>query len=88
MTDDDEIGNGWELARVHAQLNVAPAYVGPTTLEGVRPPAWSCGGTPEEADEFVARVESGDRRESSAPGAVGRQAAVSGRTTIHTAPPP
>ena len=67
MTDDDEIGNFWELARFHAKLNVAPAYFGPTTLEVVRPPAWSFGDTPEEADEFVARLDSGERLETSTP---------------------
>lgn len=70
MTDDDEIGNFWELARFHAKLNVAPAYFGPTTLEVVRPPAWSFGETPEEADEFVARIEAEDRLETSTPASV------------------
>lgn len=58
---DDEIGNFWELARFHAKLNMAPSYFGPTTLEVVRPPAWSYGETPEEADEFVARLDAGGR---------------------------
>ena len=64
---DDEIGSFWELARFHAKLNVAPAYFGPTTLEVVRPPAWSYGETPEEADEFVARLDSEERLDTSAP---------------------
>ena len=55
---DDEIGTFWELARFHAKLNVAPAYFGPTTLEVVRPPDWSFGETPDEADAFVAGLDS------------------------------
>ena len=58
---DDEIATFWELARFHAKLNVAPAYFGPTTLEVVRPPAWSFGETPEEADEFVAGLDDDER---------------------------
>ncbi len=64
---DDEIGSFWELARFHAKLNVAPAYFGPTTLEVVRPPAWSFGETPEEADAFVAGLDDGQRLSASAP---------------------
>lgn len=64
---DDEIGIFWELARFHAKLNVAPAYFGPTTLEVVRPPAWSFGDTPEEADEFVSGLDSDDRLLTSTP---------------------
>jgi uncharacterized protein YhfF len=66
---DDEIGNFWELARFHAKLNVAPSYFGPTTLEVVRPPAWSFGETPAEADEFVARIEDDERLSTSTPAA-------------------
>ncbi|WP_310528326.1 hypothetical protein [Nocardioides sp.] len=58
---NDEIGTFWELARFHAKLNVAPAYFGPTTLEVVRPPAWSYGETAEQADEFVAGLDADDR---------------------------
>lgn len=64
---DDEIGTFWELARFHAKLNVAPAYFGPTTLEVVRPPAWSFGETPEDADEFVAGLDSDERLKTSTP---------------------
>ncbi len=67
--NDDEIGNFWELARFHAKLNVAPSYFGPTTLEVVRPPAWSYGETPAEADEFVARMEGDERLSTSTPAA-------------------
>ena len=64
---DDEIGTFWDLARFHAKLNVAPAYFGPTTLEVVRPPAWSFGETPEDADEFVAGLDSDERLKTSTP---------------------
>lgn len=67
---DDEIGNFWELARFHAKLNVAPSYFGPTTLEVVRPPAWSFGETPAEADEFVARIDGDERLSTSTPASV------------------
>lgn len=64
---DDEIGNFWELARFHAKLNVAPSYFGPTTLEVVRPPAWSFGETPADADEFVAQIAGDERISTSTP---------------------
>ena len=57
----------WELARFHAKLNVAPGYFGPTTLEVVVPPAWSYGGSREEADAFVASVLDGDVTSTDAP---------------------
>ena len=64
---DDEIGTFWELARFHAKLNVAPAYFGPTTLEVVRPPSWSFGETPEEADAFAAGLDSDEPLATSTP---------------------
>lgn len=67
MTDADEISGFWDLARFHARLNAAPSYFGPTTLEVVRPPAWSFGETPAEADEFVARLDAGDEVTTSTP---------------------
>ncbi len=71
---EDEIGNFWELARFHAKLNVAPSYFGPTTLEVVRPPAWSYGDAPDEADEFVARMSGDDRLSTSTPAAAYEEA--------------
>ena len=49
----------WELARFHANLNIAPSYFGPTTLEVVPPPAWSFGADPAQADELLGLVLSG-----------------------------
>ena len=51
----------WALARVHARLNAAPGYFGPRPLESVTPPAWSFGGTAEQADELLALVLDGTK---------------------------
>ena len=51
----------WELARFHANLNSAPTYFGPTTLEVVPPPAWAFGGSAEEADELLQLVLDGTK---------------------------
>jgi uncharacterized protein YhfF len=51
----------WELARFHANLNNAPTYFGPTTLEVVPPPAFSFGSTPESADELLHLVLDGTK---------------------------
>ena len=67
MTTDDEIAAFWDLARFHAKLNAAPSYFGPTTLEVVRPPAWSFGETPADADEFIARLDAGEEVTTSTP---------------------
>lgn len=56
---DDTLEAFWREAVFRARLNHMPSYFGPTPLEVVRPPAWSWGTTPEEADDFVRRVVSG-----------------------------
>jgi uncharacterized protein YhfF len=56
-----EVEAFWALARVHARLNSAPAYFGPTTLEVVPPPAWSFGDSPALADELLALVLEGTK---------------------------
>ena len=58
---DDEVSAFWALASVHARLNSAPSYFGPTTLEVVPPPAWSFGATPEQSDELLALVLAGTK---------------------------
>lgn len=58
---DPAIQSFWELARAHGRFNVAPGYFGTTPLESVPPPAWAFGGTPEQADELLALVLSGDK---------------------------
>lgn len=50
---DPEVDDFWNLARFHARLNDIPSYFGPSALEAVQPPAWSFGGTPEEADALL-----------------------------------
>lgn len=61
VPDHPEVRAFWERARVHARLNVAPTYFGPTTLEVVPPPAWSFGSTPEQADALLALVLDGTK---------------------------
>lgn len=51
--EDDAIEAFWETATHRARLVTFPGYFGPTTLESVRPPAWSFGETPEQADELL-----------------------------------
>ena len=46
----------WQEARTRARFDWIGAYAGPTVLGSLRPPAWSFGATPEEADAFVADV--------------------------------
>ena len=59
--DDDEVSAFWAVARVHARLNSAPSYFGPTTLEVVPPPAWSFGASPEQADALLSLVLAGTK---------------------------
>ena len=61
MTDDDTVATFWELARVHAKLNVSPAYFGPTPLDSVPPPAWSFGANEAQADELLDLVLAGTK---------------------------
>lgn len=65
--DHPEVRAFWYLARVHAKLNAAPSYFGPTVLESVPPPAWSYGDTPAEAEEFVATALEGEGGRTTAP---------------------
>lgn len=51
--DHPEVRAFWDVARVHAKLNAASSYFGPTPLESVPPPAWSYGETSSEAHEFA-----------------------------------
>lgn len=46
----------WDLAKVHARLNPAPSYFGPTALEAVTPPAFQLGEAASEADAAVAAL--------------------------------
>lgn len=61
MSEDDRIRTFWELARVHAKLNVSSPYFGPTPLDSVPPPAWSFGADARQADELLELVLAGTK---------------------------
>jgi uncharacterized protein YhfF len=65
--DHPEVRAFWDVARMHAKLNAAPSYFGPTPLESVPPPAWSYGDTPAEADDFVEAALADEGGATSAP---------------------
>jgi uncharacterized protein YhfF len=65
--DHPEVRAFWDVARVHAKLNAASSYFGPTPLESVPPPAWSYGDNPAEADEFVAAALADEGGATTAP---------------------
>ena len=65
--DHPEVRAFWDVARMHAKLNAAPSYFGPTPLESVPPPAWSYGDTPAEADDFVVAALADEGGATSAP---------------------
>ena len=55
----------WQRAKEHVRLNPAPGYFGPSTLESLRPAAWSFGATPEHAEELLALVLEGTKTATS-----------------------
>ncbi|WP_372729117.1 ASCH domain-containing protein [Nocardioides sp.] len=57
--DDSEIENYWIRARSQSRLTQLPGYLPQNMVEMVLPPAWSFGGTPEQADELLALVLDG-----------------------------
>ncbi|WP_404380931.1 ASCH domain-containing protein [Knoellia locipacati] len=61
MSEDDRVATFWELARVHAKLNVSSPYFGPTPLDSVPPPAWSFGASESQADELLDLVLAGTK---------------------------
>jgi uncharacterized protein YhfF len=54
-----DIAAFWDDVKHHAHLSAAPGYFGASPLEALQPPAWSFGGTPEQADELLALVLEG-----------------------------
>lgn len=58
---DEEIQAFWSLARRHARMESLPGYLPANMGELVTPPAWSFGGTPEQADELLALVLNGTK---------------------------
>jgi uncharacterized protein YhfF len=65
--DHPEVRAFWNVARMHANMNAAPSYFGPTPLESVPPPAWSYGTDPAEADAFVAAALADEEGTTTAP---------------------
>lgn len=65
MSPEEEIDAFWQVALSHARLGTMPGYFGPNTLQVVRPPAWSFGGTPEDADELLQLVLDGTKTATS-----------------------
>ena len=65
--DHPEVRAFWDVARVHAKLNAASSYFGPTPLESVPPPAWSYGDSPAEAGEFVSAALEAEGGSTTAP---------------------
>ncbi|KRF36053.1 hypothetical protein [Nocardioides sp. Soil805] len=65
--DHPEVRAFWDVARMHAKLNAAPSYFGPTPLESVPPPAWSYGADPAEAEAFVTAALADEEGTTTAP---------------------
>ena len=59
--DESEVESYWVRARSQARLTALPGYLPQNTIEMVPPPAWSFGGTPEQADELLALVLDGHK---------------------------
>lgn len=58
-TDDPleaELEAFWVEASTRARFDSIGSYGGSTVLGSLRPPAWAAGGSPSEADAFVAQV--------------------------------
>ncbi len=60
-TDDAELDRFWQVARVRAKLNRLQVYLGPNTMDSLRPPAWAFGVTPTQADALLALVLDGTK---------------------------
>ncbi len=63
--DDNELDAFWAISREHAQLSGIPTYMGANPMRTLRPPAWSFGTTPEQADELLALVLDGTKTATS-----------------------
>lgn len=63
--DDNELDAFWAIAREHAQLSGIPIYMGANPMKTLRPPAWSFGSTPEQADELLGLVLDGTKTATS-----------------------
>ncbi len=59
MIDPTELDDFWATARHQTRTNPVPGYLGTYAAEALAPPAWSFGGTPEQADELLRLVLDG-----------------------------
>ena len=57
----EQIDAFWSTARHQTRTNPVPGYLGTYSGEALAPPAWSFGGTPEQADELVDLVLDGTK---------------------------
>lgn len=57
--EQGEVEAFWEVARMRANLNNAPGYLGINEIEALMPPAWSFGGSSGQANELAALVVAG-----------------------------
>lgn len=57
--DPAELDDFWTDAKIRAGINPAGWYVGTTPTEALRPPAWSFGASPEQADHLLRLVLDG-----------------------------
>ena len=58
---DEEIVAFWQEARVRGHVSGVDAVTGHTARDTLPPPAWSFGGTPEQADALLALVLDGTK---------------------------
>lgn len=63
--DQDELESFWQDARIRAKINRVSGYLGVSATEALRPPAWSFGGDPGQADELLTLVLSGAKTATS-----------------------
>ncbi|AXT85980.1 ASCH domain-containing protein [Aeromicrobium sp. A1-2] len=61
MTDAEDIDLFWAAARHQTRTNPVPGYLGSYAGDAVAPPAWSFGGSPEQADELLGLVLDGTK---------------------------
>ncbi len=61
MIDPDELDRFWASARHQTRANPIPGYLGDSSADALAPPAWSFGGTPEQADDLLALVLDGTK---------------------------
>lgn len=59
--EQDSLNGFWNEAKRRIHLEEVSVYMGPSPLAAVPPPAWSFGGTAEQADELLALVLDGTK---------------------------